>query len=84
MVVNGGGSRAPVVFVLHLDARAPGLPGARGRHGPDQPLYGIDHPPIDGPLPRDLADWVRFHLERLDQLQVGPPYGFERSQRVDR
>ena len=73
-VVNGDGTLPPVVFFFTWAREREDLHVLGAALGPDQPLFGIDHPPIDGPLPRDLADWVRFHRERLDRLPVGSPY----------
>ena len=80
VVTNGivarhtAGSLPPVVLfhtwgddTAHLHHLADAL-------GPDQPLYGIEHPQETGPLPDDLADWVRHHRRGLDQLGLSSPF----------
>lgn len=73
VVVNEDGERPPLVFLFTWERERDQLAALGAAMGPDQPLYGIDHPPIDGPLPRDLAGWVRFHRERLALLPVTAP-----------
>ncbi|HEV7721900.1 MAG TPA: thioesterase domain-containing protein [Iamia sp.] len=72
--VNENGSQRPVVFFNTWVDAAEGLQRLGAELGPDQPLVGIEHPPMDGPLPRDLADWVRHHRDGLDGLGLGAPY----------
>jgi len=74
MLVNPGGTLPPVVFFFTWEREREDLLVLGRAMGPDQPLYGIDHPPVDGPLPRDLGEWVRFHRAALDRLPVRSPY----------
>src|SRR5690349_3170091 len=74
IVANPEGTLAPVVFFFTWEREREDLVVLGRAMGPDQPLYGIDHPPIDGPLPRDLDEWVRFHRAGLDRLPVRAPY----------
>lgn len=68
------GALPPVVFFHSWTADAGHLRHLADELGPDQPLYGIEHPPTDGPLPDDLTGWVRHHRRGLDQLPVSSPY----------
>ncbi|HMJ75068.1 MAG TPA: thioesterase domain-containing protein [Iamia sp.] len=72
--VNENGTQTPVVFFNTWVDAAGGLQRLGAELGPDQPLVGIEHPPLDGPMPQDLADWVRHHRDGLDGLGLSSPY----------
>jgi aspartate racemase len=42
--------------------------------GPEQPLYGIEPPSDEAPLPTSIDEWIEFHRERFDRLPIDPPY----------
>ncbi len=74
VVVHPEGTAPPVVFFFTWHDEGDRLRDLGEALGPAQPLYGIDHPPTTGPLPRDLADWVAHHRRGFDALGLTPPY----------
>jgi aspartate racemase len=79
--------RDPAVLACNLDGHLPPVVFfhtwvTEPRHlrdlaeflGPDQPLYGIEPPADEGPMPRNIDDWVAFHRRAFDALDVEPPY----------
>ena len=74
VAVHPDGSRPPLVFFHTWFHEADHLQALGQELGDDQPLYAVDHPPPDGPLPEDLAAWVRYHRRGLDRIPVCSPY----------
>lgn len=74
VVVNEGGSEPPIVFFHTWVIEADGLRRLGAELGPDQPLYGIEHPAVDGPLPRHFEDWTSHHRAVFDRLGLEGPY----------
>lgn len=68
------GTQAPIVFFHTWVHGADALDRLGAVLGPDLPVVGIEPPPVDGPLPRDLADWVHHHRAGFDALGLAPPY----------
>lgn len=71
--VNEGGTQNPIVFFNTWVMEAESLERLGAALGPDQPILGIDHPPLGEPQPHDLAGWVRHHRDGLDGLGLGSP-----------
>ncbi len=74
VAVHPDGSLPPLVFFHTWFHEADRLQALGQELGDDQPLYAVDHPPPDGPLPEDLAAWVRYHRRGLDRIPVCSPY----------
>lgn len=72
--VNEGGSQPPLVFFNTWVLDAAGLERLGAVLGPEQPVMGIEHPPLGTPQPADLAGWVRHHRAGLDALGLTGPY----------
>lgn len=72
--VNEGGAKTPIIFFDTWAGQADSLRRLGAALGPDQPVVGIEHPPLDGPLPADLADWVRHHRDGFDALGLASPH----------
>lgn len=71
---DAGGTRTPIVFFDTWVDSAAGRDRLAAELGPDVPVLGVAHPPLDGPMPHDLADWVRHHRAGFDALDLDPPY----------
>ncbi len=72
--VNPDGTRTPIVFFSTWVQTVDPLGPLGAELGPDQPLIGVEHPPLDGPMPEDFAAWVRHHRAGFDALELPPPY----------
>lgn len=71
---NEHGTQTPIVFFSTWVDAAAGLHRLGAVLGPDQPVVGVEPPALDGPLPQDLAGWVRHHRAGLDSLALEGPF----------
>jgi acetoacetyl-CoA synthetase len=72
--VNEGGTQVPIVFFSTWVGAEDELARLGAAMGPDQPIIGVAPPSLDGPMPQDMADWVRFHRDGFDALGLPEPY----------
>lgn len=74
VAVNEGGARPPVVFFHTWESEADHLRALGVALGPDQPLFGIEPPDTDGPLPVAVDGWIEHHRRHLATLPTAAPY----------
>lgn len=71
--LNEGGSQPPIVFFSTWVSARDELTRLAAAMGADQPIFGVESPSIDGPMPQDMDAWVRFHRDGLDALGLDDP-----------
>ncbi len=74
IAVNEGGARPRLVFFHTWENEADHLRALGVALGPDQPLFGIEPPDPDGPLPVSVDGWIEHHRRHLAMLPVDGPY----------